>query len=105
MALQPIDVQTVLMRLSQVGKEQAVQQNASANTQSAMAEQFVRESEQQQRSVQGAQDLKEGPETVQEDEQQGGSQEEERRRQQEEERSQENVWRDPDLGQNVDISG
>lgn len=106
MALQPIDLQTVLLRLSQIGKDQATQQNAATHNQATLGDELVRESREMDRTVRQARTLEDGTDSVNEDEQgnnpesKSGSKHANKRKEESD-----NVWRDPQLGQNVDISG
>jgi hypothetical protein len=107
MAIQPIDLQTLLMRLGQVGKEEAAIRQAAAQSQSVTGSEIARRSADQQRQVTEAETLQDGAEQVHDDESGEGSTGGEKREAEESEgeREEDQVFRDPDLGQNVDISG
>ena len=107
MPIQPIDVQTLFMRLSQVGKEQALQRESAHLAQTAQGKEMVREAEEQSKTVNENRDVEDGPEAVKDDQQQNREQssgERKDKRSGEDEEGQD-VFRDPDLGNSVDISG
>lgn len=106
MPIQPIDLQTLFMRLSQVGKEQAMQREAAHVAQTVVASELVEESDEQAHTVTETRDLEDGPHSVKDEEQRGAGQEtEEERRREEERKKKREVFRDPDLGSNIDIVG
>ncbi|MFP4373530.1 MAG: hypothetical protein ACLFPO_04310 [Spirochaetaceae bacterium] len=107
MAIQPIDLQTLLMRLGQIGNEEAAMRHAAAQSQSVTGSEIARRSADQQRQVTEAETLPDGAERVHDDETGegstgGGKHGTEKN---EDERHEDEVFQDPDLGQNVDISG
>jgi hypothetical protein len=106
MPVQPIDLQTVLLRLSQIGKDQAAQQNAAANTQAALGDHMARESQEMSRTVHETRSLEDGVDSVN-DEEEGAGREEQggQKKRKRGDGESDNVWKDPALGQNVDISG
>ena len=108
MPIQPIDLQTLFMRMNQVGKEQAVEREAAHLAQTAQGSDLVRRSEEQGRTVNETRDLEEGPGTVKEDEEKNKNQpgeEETERKASTEGSKEEDIFKDPDLGNNIDISG
>jgi hypothetical protein len=107
MAIQPIDLQTLLMRLGQVGKEEAAMRQAAAQSQSVTGSEIARRSVEQQRQVTEAEELQDGAEQVHDDDSGESSAGGEKRgaEQSEGESEGDEVFQDPDLGQNVDISG
>ncbi|MFO8064289.1 MAG: hypothetical protein ACQETQ_04355 [Spirochaetota bacterium] len=107
MAIQPIDMQTLLMRLGQVGKEQAAYRQAAAQSQAVTGSEIAQRSEELQRAVSRTNTLEDGPEKVNDEEnsEQGSGEKGHRGSEEEESREDENLFHDPDLGQNVDISG
>ncbi len=96
------------MRLSQVGKEQAVQKEAAHIAQSAQGNELVKRSQEQARSVNESRELEDGAEAIKEDEQKNrnageeGTPQEKRKKERSEKR---NVFRDPNLGNKIDING
>ena len=110
MSIQPIDLQTLFMRLNQVGKEQAVMKEASHLAQSAQGSEIARKSEAQAKTVNETRDLEEGPDGVKEEEQRGGrpageNSDEQSQAAEEKERQQRNTFQDPELGTKIDLSG
>ena len=107
MAIQPIDLQTLLMRLGQVGKEEAAQRQAAVQSQVVTGSEIARRSAEQERAVNQSQTLEDGPEQVGDEEsgRQGSGSEEQKEGEGEGYREKDNVFRDPDLGQNIDITG
>ncbi len=107
MSIQPIDLQTLLLRLNQVGQEQSAERHAIAQSQAVTGSEIAEKSQEQERRLDQASTIEEGPEKVKD--QEGRSREqlaEERERESEgEQEEQSEIFRDPDLGQNVDISG
>ena len=107
MPIQPIDVQTLFMRLSQIGKEQSLQRESAHLAQATQGKEIVREAEEQSKTVNESRDVEDGPEAIKDDQQQpreqsSGERKDTRSGEDEEEQ---NVFRDPDLGNSVDISG
>ena len=107
MAIQPIDLQTLLVRLGEVGKAESAQRAAAVQSQAVAGSEIAQRSEVESRTVTQAHILEEGPETVG-DEEQGSPEEksEEKKREASAGYSpEEDIFRDPDLGQNVDVTG
>lgn len=109
MAIQPIDLQVLFLRLNQIGKDQAAIQSAQTQSQSVVGSEIAQRSEQQNRAVTENQTIDGGPEKVHDDESnegQGGRFRHEREQQESgEDREEQEVFRDPDLGRNVDLQG
>lgn len=107
MAIQPIDLQTLFVRLSQIGREQSALRDAVAQNQAVVGGEIAQRSQEDARSVRHTEDVSEGPETLDNDsssqnEQAGSGREEE---ESEEEWKEDDFFRDPDLGRNIDLSG
>ncbi len=110
MAIQPIDLQTLLLRLSHVGQEQSAERNAILQGQAVTGSEIAEKSREQERRLDEASTIEEGPETVNDQEGQSRQLAEERAREKERESKGQDeegtdLFQDPDLGQNVDISG
>ena len=107
MSIQPIDLQTLFMRLNQVGKEQAVQKEAAHLAQTIQGSEIAKRAEEQARVVNQAKELEDGLTAIDEEEQKNKHQdEEEKKREQEaQEMQRKKFFRDPDLGNKIDISG
>jgi hypothetical protein len=67
MPLLPIDLQTMFSQMSQIGREQAVQKEVPPLHQAVQAEQIVRKSEHDDKSVNQAREPGQGPEKVREE--------------------------------------
>ncbi len=108
MPLLPIDLQTLFSQTNQVGRDQAVQQQATPVAQSAQGAAIVQQTEQRDKDVNPTEHQQEGPEQVKP---RTGRRESSRR-----ERGQKGkkpaapsprkeVFRDPELGRNIDVTG
>ena len=107
MSIQPIDLQTLFVRLSQVGREQSAIKQSIAQTQLVTGNEIAEKSQEASHVVEESKEVSEGPETVQED---GSSSEQPHGEQNREsdsnpEEGSDEVFRDPDLGQNIDLTG
>ena len=109
MPIQPIDLQNMFLRMSQIGKEQAEQRNIAAQHQAAQGSEFVKESEHKDHSVNQADVLPDGAEKTDEDGKRKGGKEQPEQQKREhgeaEEGNKNNFFDDPDLGHHIDISG
>ena len=119
MALLPIDLQTLFSQTTQVGKEQAAQNNAPPAAQAAQGQQLVQRADTRDHAVNEAQHQEEGPEQVKDRSRRGA--ERRGRRERKEARPPagkpqaarppgagtpaSNVVRDPDLGRHIDVTG
>lgn len=107
MPILPIDLQTIFAQMANVGKEQAVQKDIPPQHQAMQASELVRETDQQDRSVNQTHDVGDGVEKVREE-----SAQQRRRREREEKEKEEQQGKrrrseleDPDLGRHIDIIG
>ncbi|MCF7928008.1 MAG: hypothetical protein K9L68_03235 [Spirochaetales bacterium] len=107
MSLTPLDLQTLFVRLAQVGKEQAILKDAAPLQQSLQGSQLAQKTEIQDHSVNETKEAGDGPDQVNEDEEKGSSSEEqeEKKKEKEKKQQQSEIFHDPDLGRNIDISG
>lgn len=107
MSIQPIDLQTLFVRLSQVGREQSAIKQAIAQNQIVTGNEIAQRSQDAGHTVHESEEVSEGPETVNEDEQNqtGGGTHGERNEQDEQKPEDDAEFRDPDLGQNIDLTG
>ncbi len=107
MPITPLDLQTLFVKMGQVGKDQAHVQNASAVQQAARGREISQEELQKDQQVNETPEDREG-EKVREkkDEDSGGKQGSKHRNSGSgEEESRRKSFQDPDVGRNVDISG
>ena len=109
MAIQPIDLQTLFVRLSQVGREQSAIKQAVAQNQVVTGNEIAQRSQDAGHTVHESSEVSEGPETVNDEEQRqgGGANRNRRERENSDEQTAEDEqeFRDPDLGQNIDLRG
>lgn len=106
MSLQPIDLQTLFVRLQQVGQDQAAIKDAAAQAQSVAGQEIAQKSTQQTTRVNEAPELQNELESVKDNEGREQEREEAKKRKKKDSSRQESeLFRDPDLGQNIDISG
>ena len=108
MSIQPIDLQTLFVRLSQVGREQSALKQAIAQNQAVTGSEIAQRSQDAGHTVRETSEVSEGPETVNEDEtnqtgERGYSGNESETR--DDDAEQDSEFRDPDLGQNIDLTG
>ncbi|MFP4329791.1 MAG: hypothetical protein ACOCWS_02400 [Alkalispirochaetaceae bacterium] len=107
MSLQPIDLQTLFSQLSNVGREQAALRDGLIQNQAVVGNEIIRKSEEEQHTVPESEELPEGPENLH-DEQEGSGAGSRRRKRKKGEPPREHpreVFREPYLGKNVDLSG
>ena len=106
MPLLPIDLQTVFSQANQVGREQAVQQQAPPQAQAQAASQLVKESQARDTQVNETRNAGDGAEAIKDEE---GRQPPGRRRRRgraarpSPPARRKPVFTDPELGQHVDI--
>jgi len=109
MSIQPIDLQTLFVRLSQVGREQSALKQAIVQNQEVAGREIAERSRLVGESVQESEEVSEGPETVDDDDnpsqQHPPAQHEHAQGDSATEESQDELFRDPDLGQNIDLEG
>ncbi len=106
MSLQPIDLQTLFVRLQQVGQDQAAIKDAAAQAQSVAGQEIAQKSTQQITRVSETPELQNELESVKDNEEREKEREEAKKRKKEDSsRDDSELFRDPDLGQNIDISG
>lgn len=105
MSIQPIDLQTLFSRLGNVGKTQSAESQAAAQQQAVVGSELARRSAEQESSVSEPSTLEEGPEKANEDGK-GSSQQHGSGREDNEQGDEDiDVFSDPDLGKNIDLSG
>jgi hypothetical protein len=106
MALQPIDLQTLFVRLSEIGRDQSAEKNAILQGQEVTGREIAQRSRLRDSSVQETSDTGDGPEQVHDDDAAPQQKESEQQKKESGEKEPEpEVVRDPDLGRNIDISG
>ncbi|HET7838510.1 MAG TPA: hypothetical protein VFL04_02035 [Rectinemataceae bacterium] len=107
MPIRPIDLQTLLMQLSQVGRDQAAEKDAALRASMQTAADQVKQVEQKE-AVRHAQEPDTGPQAIK-DRQGGGPGGSSLKKKEEGEpeaaEGEDEVIRDPSLGNSIDISG
>ncbi|MDR2312922.1 MAG: SS18 family protein [Spirochaetaceae bacterium] len=108
MAISPIDLQTLFTQVDKVGKQEAASREGAALLHSVQQARIQQQLDERIRSVNEAQNMGEGAESIQD--KNGGKPEHGgagRRREEEKktaEREEEEVIKDPALGKNIDVS-
>ena len=108
MPIQPIDLQTLFAHINQVGKDQAVLKEGLSNQQAAHAKELIKETIHQDESVNKSGKTDEENQKIHDEDRTGnqGEKGEEKQKEKEfEQKKKMNVFTDPDLGKNIDISG
>lgn len=108
MAVQPIDLQTLFSKLHQVSEDQAAQRDQAAQAQALVGQEIQKKGTEQANTVTLPEELQDGPSDITDKEEEGGasgSNARKRKRGAPNDTPAVEVFRDPDLGQNVDISG
>ena len=109
MAVLPIDLQALFATSVTAGQEQAATREAPAAAQAAQAARLTQQTELQDKAVNDARDVGDGPEKTDEDS--GGSETGQRRGRgrrdavAEVEAPERAILKDPDLGQHIDVVG
>jgi len=113
MAIQPIDLQTLFTQLDKVAKNQAMQREGHQMQESIQQIQVQRKLEQNIRSVNEAQDLGDEAGKIKDEKRRGGRENSGGAREKNEQEDEElpvaeenrDLFKDPALGRNIDISG
>ncbi len=105
MSVQPIDLQVLFARLNQIGREQAANKNMLIQAQAVAANEIAERSEEQDRRVSDVNIQEEGPEKLSDEGENSETPGEQHREDASESEAEQEVLQDPDLGQNIDISG
>ena len=109
MSVQPIDLQTLFVRLDHVGKQVGLVKNGLIQSQEIVAQEIAKESEQVESQVTDADEISDGPEKTHDDDERQGMSSRKRKQARKddggEEHDESDLFRDPDLGQNIDLSG
>ena len=109
MPIQPIDLQTLFVKMNQVGREQAAIKNSAVVQQEIQGSEIVKKNQHDDKSVHQAETPESGSEKVKEDGKQGhGRQQKKKMNEQEEQKTvyaEKEILSDPDLGNKIDFSG
>ena len=106
MSIQPIDLQTLFVKMNQVGKEQIIAKESANLQQEIQGSEIVKKNQHDDNSVNRTENSGEGPEKVREDKENEGKQGkgENHKKKKDSSKSRE-ILSDPDLGKNIDFSG
>jgi hypothetical protein len=109
MPIRPIDLQTLLMQMSQVGRDQAVEKDGPALQSAIQGAVNQKKETEAKESVRRTEDAKDGAGPVKERRERGKGKEGEGAEEDEEakpeDKGSEEIVRDPSLGNRVDLSG
>ena len=106
MSIQPIDLQTLFVKMNQVGKEQAVNKESITLQQEIQGSEIVKKNQHDNNSVNRADSSDTGPEKTKEDgEGEKNQSQREHKKGKDEKQKNHEILFDPDLGRNIDISG
>ncbi|MBN2655471.1 MAG: hypothetical protein JXR86_00305 [Spirochaetales bacterium] len=107
MAITPLDLQTMFVRLNEVGKEQNHLKEAVASQQAAGAKELKEQELRQDKSVNKAEEDKEAQKLKEEGggEKNGADSREREKSEEQSARPQRKVFSDPEMGSHIDISG
>eukprot|EP01156_Anaeramoeba_ignava_P021986 Anaeramoba_ignava/c20035_g3_i1.p5 GENE.c20035_g3_i1~~c20035_g3_i1.p5 ORF type:complete len:110 (+),score=16.68 c20035_g3_i1:1437-1766(+) len=109
MPIQPIDLQTLFVKMNQVGREQAAIKNSAVVQQEIQGSEMVKKNQHDDKSVHQAETPESGSEKVKEDGKKGrGNQQQKKMKEKEEEKglsAEKEILSDPDLGTKIDFSG
>ncbi|AHC14607.1 hypothetical protein [Salinispira pacifica] len=109
MSLKPIDLQNLFLRLNMISKQQAAQQEAPVHAQQVAAQEIEQKTRQMGEKVQPTEESSDGPEKIHDDQAKSRSKShqspEGEQGEQEEGSEKDDPFRDPDLGNRIDISG
>jgi hypothetical protein len=106
MAIQPIDLQTLFLRMNQIAKDQAAQRDVLAHNQALQGSEIAERTKQTDNTVTQTDETSEGPNKMDEDGSGKGSEQEREEEQKKREREKKQQYvEDPDLGHNIDITG
>jgi hypothetical protein len=109
MPIRPIDLQTLLMQMSQVGRDQAVEKDGPALQSAIQGAVMQKKETETKESVHRTEDAKDGAGPVKDRRERGKGKEKEGDEERAEDKSEgkpsEEVVRDPSLGNRVDLTG
>ncbi len=106
MSITPLDLQTLFVRLGEVGKEQNHLKEAVASQQAAGAKQIKENELKQDSSVNKAEEGREDKKIQDEEkEEQQKQKESEKEEEKEGSAAKKNIFKDPEMGSHIDISG
>jgi hypothetical protein len=110
MSLKPLDLQTLFVRLNEVSKQQAARQEAVMHAQQVAGQEIEQQTKMADKRVARTEETSDGPEKLHDDQTrqgasgEGGSSAEDRESEDEQEKKRDDPFRDPDLGNRIDIN-
>ncbi len=109
MPIQPIDMQTMFVRMHEIGKDQSAQKDVSQVQQAITASEIVKKTEEKDRTVNETNSTGEGIDRVKEEEEKKQGKERNKQnaqaKEKEGEEKKKSFFQDPNLGRHIDISG
>ncbi len=105
MPIQPIDLQTLFSQLANVGKDQAVQKEASILAQTMRGTEIVKEQQHDDNSVNQTKQLADEAGKISDEQKRKQEKREGGEKKREEKEQDRGFFTDPDLGTHIDISG
>jgi len=105
MSIQPIDLQTLFLKMAQVGKDQAVEKDSIMLQQAIQGSEIAKRNQHSNSSVNKANNSDEGPEKTKEDNEHGSQGQEKRKNKKNQTSDDKEILTDPDLGKKIDFSG
>ena len=107
MPIQPIDLQTLFVKMNQVGREQAALKNSSIVQQEKQGSEIVKKHQHDDKSVNRAETPEEGSDKIKEDGNKGEMKQNQGKKKEEEAPvpMEKEILSDPDLGTKIDFSG
>ncbi|WP_028974896.1 hypothetical protein [Spirochaeta cellobiosiphila] len=108
MPIHPIDLQTLFIKMNQVGKEQADARNSVVASQEIQNKEEIKKHQQKDNSVNQTSETSDGPDKLKDDNAQGNSESSDKqdsKKSKKEVNPEQNVYKDPDLGSHIDITG
>lgn len=105
MSVQPIDLQVLFSRLSQIGRDQAAHRDAQIQAQAVAGSEIAERSEEHDHRVSQMNDAENGPETVNDESDSDQGERGRHRREKDSQSAEDGIFQDPDLGKNIDLSG
>jgi hypothetical protein len=108
MPLLPIDLQTMFSHMNQVGKDQALQKDATPLDQSLQGMEIAKDAKEKDTTVNETDEVGDGLENIKDEEKKKRNAEEnekKKRENEEQETEKKEVYKEPYLGHHIDITG
>ncbi len=111
MSLKPIDLQNLFVRLNEISKQQAAQQEAVLHAQQVAGQEIEQQTKMADKRVAKTEETSDGPEKLHDDQTGGGARQAKKehlrgdKEEDDEAAEEEDLFKDPDLGNRIDING